>query len=205
MAESRDACLAGLRRALQRDPEALGLRRTMTAAGARLVDVAEEIAEARVDEFLGADRADMSREDRFVAAFVRRVAGTGGLGADAVVRGTSYHCGACFPCLIRRSGMHHAMGDDPTHYRRTLPDIALEEEGADLRAIVRWLSRPFTVLDVVADMPLPDDVNPHDLVAVLRRGRHELAAMKSPSDPLLPIVRPDPVLHRAPAVVLLVR
>jgi hypothetical protein len=33
------------------------------------------------------------------------------------------------------------------------------------------------VLDAVADMPLPDDVNPHDLVAVLRRGRHELVAM----------------------------
>ena len=90
---------------------------------------------------------------------------------------TSYHCGACFPCLIRRSGMHHALGDDPTHYRRTLSDIALEEKGADLRAIVRWLSRPFAVLDVVADMPLPDDINPHDLVAVLRRGRRELSAM----------------------------
>ncbi|MBA2696717.1 MAG: hypothetical protein H0U62_12960 [Actinobacteria bacterium] len=73
--------------------------------------------------------------------------------------------------------MHHALGDDPTHYRRTLSDIALEEKGADLRAIVRWLSRPFAVLDVVADMPLPDDINPHDLVAVLRRGRRELSAM----------------------------
>ena len=90
---------------------------------------------------------------------------------------TSYHCGSCFPCLIRRSGMHRALGDDPTHYRRTLPDIALNKKGSDLRAIVRWLSQPFTVLDVVADMPLPDDVNPHDLVAVLCRGRHELAVM----------------------------
>lgn len=90
---------------------------------------------------------------------------------------TSYHCGFCFPCLIRRSGMYRALGHDPTHYRRDLGDIALEKEGSDLRAIVRWLSRPFTVLDVVADMPLPDDVNPHDLVTVLHRGRHELAAM----------------------------
>jgi hypothetical protein len=63
MAESRDACLAGLRQALQRDPDALGLRETMTAAGTRLVDVADELAEVGVDEFLGPDRADMSRED----------------------------------------------------------------------------------------------------------------------------------------------
>ncbi|MQA13377.1 MAG: hypothetical protein GEV09_04155 [Pseudonocardiaceae bacterium] len=74
--------------------------------------------------------------------------------------------------------MHHALGNDPTHYRRTLPEIALDEEkGGDLRAIARWLSQPFTVLDVVADMPLPDDINPHDLVTVPRRGRRELAAL----------------------------
>lgn len=89
----------------------------------------------------------------------------------------SYHCGFCFPCLIRRSGMYRALGHDPTHYRRDLRDIALEKEGGDLRAVARWLSRPLTVLDVVADMPLPDDVSPHDLLPVLRRGRHELAAM----------------------------
>lgn len=90
---------------------------------------------------------------------------------------TSYHCGSCFPCLIRRSGMHRALGHDPTHYRSELPDIALEEKGSDLRAIVRWLSRPFSVLEVVADMPLPDDTSSHDLVPVLHRGRHELATM----------------------------
>ncbi len=86
MAQSRDACLSGLRRVVQRDPDALGLRPAMTTAGKRLVDVAEELAEAGVDEFLGAHRGDMSRADRFVAEFVRRVGGTGGLVADAVTR-----------------------------------------------------------------------------------------------------------------------
>jgi hypothetical protein len=89
----------------------------------------------------------------------------------------SYHCGFCFPCLIRRSGMFRALGNDPTPYRRDLRDIALEKDGNDLRAVARWLSRPFTALDLVADMPLPDDVSPHDLVPVLHRGRHELVAM----------------------------
>lgn len=86
MAQSRDACLSGLRRAVQREPDALGLRPAMTAAGERLVDVAEELAEAGIDEFLGARHSNISREDRFVAEFVRRVGGTGGLVADAVVR-----------------------------------------------------------------------------------------------------------------------
>jgi len=86
MSRSRDACLAGLRRALQRDREALGLRSAMTVAGARLIDVAEELANTSVDEFLGAERGGLSREERFVVAFVRRVAGTGGLVADAVIR-----------------------------------------------------------------------------------------------------------------------
>ena len=58
----------------------------MTVAGARLIDVAEELAEAGVDEFLGVGHDGLSREERFVVEFVRRVAGSGGLIADAVVR-----------------------------------------------------------------------------------------------------------------------
>ncbi|MQA13375.1 MAG: hypothetical protein GEV09_04145 [Pseudonocardiaceae bacterium] len=48
--------------------------------------MAEKLAETGIDEFIGSERVDMSREDRFVAAFVRRVAGAGGLVTDAVLR-----------------------------------------------------------------------------------------------------------------------
>jgi len=110
MALSRDACLAGLRRALQRDREALGLRSAMTMAGARLIDVAEELAEAGVDEFLGVGHDGLSREERFVVEFVRRVAGSGGLIADAVVRRSATRTAAT---LVRdHAVLREALGGD---------------------------------------------------------------------------------------------
>ncbi len=86
MSGYRDDCLLALQRSVREEQDAFGLRPAMTGAGERLVDVAEELAEAGLDEFLGSDRDDMFREDRFVAAFVCRVAGSGGLFVDGVVR-----------------------------------------------------------------------------------------------------------------------
>lgn len=38
-------------------------------------------------------------------------------------------------------------------------------------------SRPFTVRDLVADVPLPDHTNVLDVLPVLKRGRREVAMM----------------------------
>lgn len=91
----------------------------MAAAGARLVDVAEELAEVGVDEFLGPDRAGLSREDRFVAAFVQRVAGTGGLIADAVIRRSATRAAATL--LREHAAVREAIRDGAAG-RRLNPD-----------------------------------------------------------------------------------
>lgn len=91
----------------------------MTAAGARLIDVAEELAETGVDEFIGSERADMSREDRFVAAFVHRVAGTGGLVTDAVLRRSATRAAAT---LVREHAALHEVLRGSAAGRRLDPD-----------------------------------------------------------------------------------
>lgn len=92
-----------------------------------------------------------------------------------------YHCGHCFPCLVRRSGLHTALDDtpDPTGY---LVDIAAldphdrsEKDATDLRDLMLWLSHDFTAHDLIADSSLPTDVHPDTLMPVLLRGREELS------------------------------
>ncbi len=87
----------------------------MTVAGARLIDVAEELANTSVDEFLGAERGGLSREERFVVEFVRRVAGTGGLVADAVIRRSATRTAAT---LVREhTALREALGGQDTRGR----------------------------------------------------------------------------------------
>lgn len=88
------------------------------------------------------------------------------------------HCGHCFPCLVRHSGLLAALDGDETPYGKdvwTIDDGA--DAAADRRALHRWLSRPFGVRDLVTDMPLPTQLDLAPLLDVVERGRAELAAM----------------------------
>ncbi|MEU9825629.1 7-cyano-7-deazaguanine synthase [Micromonospora chersina] len=88
------------------------------------------------------------------------------------------HCGHCYPCLVRRSGLLAASDSDDTPYAKdvwALPDDL--DAAADRRALHRWLVRPFGVRDLVTDMPLPDGLDPAPLLHVIQRGRTELTSM----------------------------
>lgn len=90
----------------------------------------------------------------------------------------SFHCGYCYACLVRRSGLCHALGTDHTGYQHDpwhLP--AKDTKTEDLLALLLWLSSPLTTTDLVADIPLPADTNPADLMPVLHRARQELTTM----------------------------
>ncbi|MBP0458327.1 7-cyano-7-deazaguanine synthase [Streptomyces montanisoli] len=88
------------------------------------------------------------------------------------------HCGLCFPCLVRRSGLLHAYGEDGTPYAADPWDPSLNKERTKhWRALQHWLATPCTVLDLVADTPLPPDARPAELLAVVERGREELRAL----------------------------
>ncbi|MFI7365974.1 hypothetical protein ACIBO4_27910 [Streptomyces sp. NPDC050149] len=88
------------------------------------------------------------------------------------------HCGLCFPCLVRRSGLQFAYGEDRTPYAADPWDPCVApERKAHWRALQRWLDTPFTVLDLVADTPLPPDARPAELLEVIERGREELRSM----------------------------
>ncbi|MGH3760579.1 7-cyano-7-deazaguanine synthase [Actinophytocola sp.] len=38
-----------------------------------------------------------------------------------------FNCGYCYPCLLRRAGLIHALGDDPTPYRHHVADLPLDD------------------------------------------------------------------------------
>jgi queuosine biosynthesis protein QueC len=87
------------------------------------------------------------------------------------------NCGGCFPCLVRRSGLYHALREDRTPYSYPLIESADEKQGKDLRAVERWLLQEFTVFDLIADMPWPAHTPPSTVMPVLLRGREELHAV----------------------------
>ncbi|MGW0737040.1 7-cyano-7-deazaguanine synthase [Streptomyces sp. NPDC002851] len=88
------------------------------------------------------------------------------------------HCGLCFPCLIRRSGLLHAYGEDHTSYAAAPWDPSLSPKQAEhWYALRRWLDTPVTVLDLVADTPLPANARAGELLAVVERGRVELRGL----------------------------
>ncbi|MDQ2707989.1 MAG: hypothetical protein M3Z25_10295 [Actinomycetota bacterium] len=90
----------------------------------------------------------------------------------------SYHCGRCYPCLVRRSGLLNGLGEDTTDYVVGLPDLdPAAESSDDLRALLRWLCTDFTLHDLIADAPFPPELPPSRVLPVVRAGRRELAAM----------------------------
>lgn len=86
------------------------------------------------------------------------------------------NCGYCFPCLIRRASLHHVGLDRPDDYAFDVlseDDEMAGDRGADLRAMVRSLSRPTHAIDVLRNGPVP----PEDISAfagVFERGRAEI-------------------------------
>ncbi|RIV38021.1 7-cyano-7-deazaguanine synthase [Micromonospora radicis] len=88
------------------------------------------------------------------------------------------HCGHCYPCLMRHSGLLAALGDDDTPYSQRVWDLPdHDRKTEDRRALHRWLERRFQVRDLVTDMPVPAGIDLAPLVAVVNRGRAELSAM----------------------------
>jgi Queuosine biosynthesis protein QueC len=84
------------------------------------------------------------------------------------------NCGSCFPCLVRRSGLLHAVGEDRSGYEH---EQISEDEAVDLHAIRSWLQRGFGERDLVADMPWPPETTPASVLPVVQRGRAELMSM----------------------------
>ncbi len=87
------------------------------------------------------------------------------------------NCGYCYPCLIRRSGLHAALGKDCTHYERDLQALTTLDTAQQLLDLQRWLSQEFTSHELIADMPLPRNVSLHAVLSMLTQGREEIRHM----------------------------
>jgi 7-cyano-7-deazaguanine synthase in queuosine biosynthesis len=89
-----------------------------------------------------------------------------------------FHCGRCFPCLVRRSGLLHAAGHDLTSYKYDLVS-AKGRMSPDLVALDRWLREPFEERDLLCDYPLPPGTDLSKVMTTLLRGREELGVLRS--------------------------
>jgi 7-cyano-7-deazaguanine synthase in queuosine biosynthesis len=123
---------------------------------------------------------ERARDSGLTAAVFQRTISCGHPGI-AQSKGTGYNCGYCFPCLVRRSGLHKALQTDPTPYLLDIADLdpfnRHDKKTIHLHDLLDWLATDFTFRDVVADAPLPPDLVPSSLMPVLHRGRHELVEM----------------------------
>ena len=91
-----------------------------------------------------------------------------------------FHCGCCYACLVRRSGLWHALGADNTGYQHDPWQLPSGDPKAeDLLALLLWLSIPLNSRDLISDLPLPAEISPADLLPVQHRARTELAVMMS--------------------------
>lgn len=95
------------------------------------------------------------------------------------------NCGYCFPCLIRRAGMHHVGLDRASDYAFDAlhEDAALSgERGQDLRALIRSLSRTARPTDVLRNGPVPME-QVREYSGVYERGRAEILAWMRAGEP----------------------
>jgi hypothetical protein len=70
-----------------------------------------------------------------------------------------------------------AFGADSTEYVNALDAPKGDTARQHVFDLRWWLSRPFTTRDLIADLPLPDEVDLHALLTMLERGREEIGAM----------------------------
>lgn len=87
--------------------------------------------------------------------------------------GSGRSCGRCWPCLVRRSGLHHAGCGDSTPYE-LLPWWGSKGVYPDWADLVRWLRGGFGMSDLLADTPLPTGADRRAALDVITRGRAEL-------------------------------
>jgi 7-cyano-7-deazaguanine synthase in queuosine biosynthesis len=86
-----------------------------------------------------------------------------------------YHCGYCFPCLVRQSGLWHALQEDNTGYQIRPWQLPFSNKKTqDLKDLQSWLNAPFTLKDLVSDTPLPAGTPARSLMPVIDRSRAEL-------------------------------
>lgn len=88
-------------------------------------------------------------------------------------RQTDLSCGRCWPCLVRRSGLHHALGTDRTPYW-CQPWDGVKEAREDWVDLVRWLRYRFRMTDLIADTPFPPGEGRAAALDTIGRGRAEL-------------------------------
>jgi hypothetical protein len=93
------------------------------------------------------------------------------------------NCGTCFPCLVRRSSLLHANGADRTPYEASpWTEGPQSHRAEDWRALQRWLHRPYTMADLLADTPLPPGTDLRAVLDVLTKGREELSRLLSAAE-----------------------
>jgi hypothetical protein len=85
------------------------------------------------------------------------------------------HCGCCYPCLIRQSGLLSGVGRDDTPYKVNVwaPGVKPDDR-RDLRAVGAWLTNDFGLRDLAVDLPPPPQTNVEALLHTILRGRIEL-------------------------------
>ncbi|MFI7433188.1 7-cyano-7-deazaguanine synthase [Micromonospora haikouensis] len=85
------------------------------------------------------------------------------------------HCGHCYPCLVRQSGLLAASGRDATPYERDVwAPTAGKNDVGHRDALRAWLGRGFGIREVTTDVPLPPQADASALLRTLLRGRKEL-------------------------------
>ncbi len=109
------------------------------------------------------------------------------------------NCGYCYPCLIRRSGLHAALGKDPTHYERDLRTLTTLKTAQQLLDLQRWLSQKFTSHELIADMPLPRHISLPAVLSMLAQGRAEIVHMLRQHGLWTHATVPQPRPSRSPA------
>jgi hypothetical protein len=73
---------------------------------------------------------------------------------------------------------------DETPYDADPWDLRLDEDRAEhWRALLSWLDRPYSLRNLIADTPLPRDVDPQAILAVIAKGREELSELRKMGPP----------------------
>lgn len=89
--------------------------------------------------------------------------------------GNYYHCGCCYPCLLRQSGLLNGLGRDDTPYEVDVWDPGLDrKKREDMLALRSWLANDLGIRDLAMDLPLPLQADTNALLATILRGREEM-------------------------------
>ncbi|WAL64723.1 hypothetical protein ORV05_27745 [Amycolatopsis cynarae] len=184
-------------------PGRIGANSTRSAHPWVLAEINRLIAvvggEIRIENpYLGLTKGEVCEQATTAGLSPDALARTVSCGHPPAVRGRFGNCGYCFPCLVRRSGLRAALGQDPTDYSRTLTELDTPAMVQHVSDLWQWISRPFTVRDLIVDMPLPDHVSPRALMPVLDRGRREIDDMLDDAGFPPTGYRPEAVPDQAP-------